>query len=586
MDAKYYLHTKKCDFTGIGRRLGVDPVVVRLMYNRDVQPQDMAGFLNPGYQDLHHPSLLPDAAEGARILADRIRSGSTIRIIGDYDVDGVCAAYILYQGLRDLGADVDWRIPERERHGYGLHQELIDLAHAEGRQVILTCDNGISEHASIERAKAYGMTVIVTDHHNVSETLPPADAVIDPKRKNADGSLSYPFTEICGAVVAMKFLQMLYAQALRDPDAPLAYLDIAALATVCDVMPLTDENRFIVSAGLKIMSCTRNMGLAALIRMNQITDLKAWHFGFILGPCINAAGRLKTADEAMKLLLADSEETAMKQALVLKELNEQRKTLTEEGVREAFEETDRPAQAASKRGGTPDRVLVIHLPQCPDSIAGIVAGKVREKVYRPVLIATGTGDVLKGSARSIPGYSLFDEMAKEKDLFIKYGGHPLAAGFTIRRENLDLLRKKLNKNCSLTDDELTEKKYIDIRMPLSYVSIPLLEQISLLEPYGTGNPAPVFAERSCILTHAVRIGKERNYLRFTLRTADGFRTQAVYFGDADAFLNTYRNAFGRDEEENLLRAAGRRAVSFTYDPQIHTYRGETGISFKIKDFIF
>ena len=575
MSNVWYLYRKKCDFQGLADRLHVDPVIIRIMCNRGVPEAQMASFLHPGPADLHDPQLLSDVQKGARLLAEKIYGHVPIRIIGDYDADGVCSTCILLLGLRALGADVDYRIPERERHGYGLHEELIHLALRDGRQVLLTCDNGISEAASIAMAKEAGMTVIVTDHHNPPEVLPAADAVIDPK---CPGS-AYPYREICGAVVAMKFLQVLYALMGRSPDEPLKYLDIAAFATVCDVMPLRDENRYIVQEGLKRIRHTENRGLRALMAVCEVTQPKAWHFGFVLGPCVNAAGRLRTAEDAMRLLLADSDETAYDCALMLKALNDERKSMTERSVTEAFRQIE-------EAGDGLDRVLVLHLPDCPDSIAGIVAGRVRERLCRPVLIASGKGEVLKGSARSIPAYSLYDEMSRVKELFVKFGGHPLAAGFSIRRESLDLLRRRLNENCTLRDEDLREKKYIDADMPMSYVSVGLLEQMDLLSPFGTENPEPVFAEKQAVLLRAVRIGKEKQYLRFTVCTRSGFRTEAVYFGDASEFLGNYRAKFGETSEEHLLCGKGEEAISFVYRPQINEYRGRTSVSYRISDFIF
>ncbi len=462
MKEKWVTLAKKADFYGLAEKFHIDPVIVRLIRNRDVNETDMEKYLHGSLDDLYDPSLLKGAQEGADLLKERIAAQDPIRIIGDYDIDGVNSTYILYRGLQDCGADVDYAIPHRIKDGYGLNRNLIDLAAQDGRRVILTCDNGIAAAEEIAYAKSLGMCVIVTDHHEVPfdmvagervQKLPPADCVIDPKQAGC----AYPWKEICGAVVAYKFLQVLYRTMGKEPQALEPLIQFAAFATVGDVMPLQDENRILVTHGLKQMNETKNIGLRALITQNKIEEVQCYHLGFVLGPCVNATGRLKSADEAIRLLLSESEEEAEQIANELISLNNERKILTEQGTEEAKAQID---EAPWKD----ESVYVVHLPLCHESVAGIIAGRLREAYNKPIFVLTGTGPVLKGSGRSIEAYSMFEEMNCCKDLFTKFGGHPMAAGLSLPIEHLEEMRTRLNQHATLQPEDFVLKRKIDMRM--------------------------------------------------------------------------------------------------------------------------
>lgn len=582
MKKKWLVHTKKADFYGLAKKLGVDPVIVRLIRNRDIEAEEMESYLHPSLSMLHDPHLL-GADQAADVIYEKIREGARIRIIGDYDIDGVNSTYILYQGLKRLGADIDYTIPDRITDGYGLNRNLIDLALRDKRQVILTCDNGIAAYEEITYAKECGLTVVVTDHHNIPyveegekrrEILPPADAIVDPKLSDC----SYPFEEICGAVVAMKFLQILYEKAGRDPEEPLCFIEFAAFATVGDVMPLRDENRIIVKFGMERMSHTQNVGLKALLDVNGIETVKAYHLGFVLGPCINATGRLDSAMHAVSLLNERNPQKATALAEELKEVNEERKRLTEDGVEEAIRQIE---DADWKE----EPVYLVYLPTCHESIAGIIAGRIRERYYRPSFVVTGEGENVKGSARSIEAYSMYDEMTKCRELFTKFGGHPLAAGFSMKKENLNLLRKKLNENASLSEEDLIEKNYIDAAMPLSYINEKLIQELDLLEPFGKDNGKPVFAVRKIRFLSAVRIGKNKNMIRFLLLDEEGKRMTGMYFQDADQFFEMIREQYGKEEEEALLMGKGSLNLSFAYYPSVNDYKGFRSLQVVISEFI-
>lgn len=583
MSEQWKVYAKKADFVTLSKQLHVDPVIVRLIRNREVKGEDMETYLHPSFDHLHDPALLPDVQKGARILADKIKEGQKIRIIGDYDCDGVSATYILYHGLLDLGAQVDYAIPDRITDGYGLNLHLIDVALDDHVDTIITCDNGIAARDEIAYAKEHGMCVIVTDHHEVPfdekdvnhpELLPEADAVIDPKRKGS----SYPFEEICGAVVAMKFLQVLYPLFGLEAKSLYRFIAFAALATNCDVMPLTNENRDIVALGLKEMNRTRHVGLRALIDNNRIEQVKSYHLGFVIGPCINAAGRLETAEVAMKLLNETDPEEARKEATELIEVNNTRKAMTLRHVEEALQllETD-----AYRK----DTVYVLHLPTCHESLAGLVAGKIRERYYRPTLVLTGEGKMLKGSGRSIDAYSMFEKLSQCRDLFSKMGGHAQAAGFSLPKENLQKLREFLNAHADLSSEDLVETRYLDLRMPISYLSETLIRQIDLLEPFGNENTKPSFGENGALILGAKRIGKNKNMLRFYLLADDGRKYQATYFGDADTFFAAVCRRFGEEESAAIQNFKGSQKMTFCYHASMDSYQGQSRISIVIDAFL-
>ncbi|MDO4293739.1 MAG: single-stranded-DNA-specific exonuclease RecJ, partial [Eubacteriales bacterium] len=515
--AKWFVAAKKADFEGIGRRFHVSPVLARIIRNRDIIGEDaIAKYLEGSVDQLYDPALLGNAARAAQLLKEKIEGQMPIRVIGDYDADGICSAYILKRALTACGARADAAIPHRVRDGYGLNEHLVEEACRDGIDTIITCDNGIAAAEQIALAKRLGMTVIVTDHHEVpyEETegeessrrylIPPADVVVDPKQPGD----TYPFREICGAVVAFKVMQLLFSSfglpGISDGRQERTLLDelleLAAFATVCDVMPLRDENRILVRRGLELMSDSQNAGLRALMEVCQVRPgegrrLSAFHIGFVLGPCLNASGRLDSAAQALQLLESRSREAAVVQAAFLKQLNDSRKEMTERFVEEAAEHIE---SSSLKE----DRVLVVFLPECHESIAGIIAGRLRERYYRPVFVLTQGEEGVKGSGRSIETYHMYDEMTKCRQFFTKYGGHKMAAGLSMRTEDVEPFRREINRICRLTPEDMEERIHIDVPLPVSRVTFGLVEELEKLEPFGTGNPKPVFAQKDLRLLSA------------------------------------------------------------------------------------
>ncbi|MCD7766707.1 MAG: DHH family phosphoesterase, partial [Lachnospiraceae bacterium] len=706
---KWYITAKKADFAALGAAYGIDQVTARLIRNRldwpsvpasapkdgcpeterekrnasDSQPETIVGlnavgqYLYGGLDDLHDPALMKGCPEAAALLAEKIQEQKKIRIIGDYDIDGVCATYILYRAILACGGRVDYEIPDRMKDGYGLNLRLIELAYQEEVDTILTCDNGIAAIDEIAFAKEKGMTVIVTDHHEplfttndfhhtegTSEAddkkrcslqaaernnedsavrilspaeqriyrLPPADVIVNPHQPGC----SYPYKKLCGAAVAWKVICELRRQMnsanvayRKERTLPEHYekevssqnmdagssdrqltmeekrsssangltenltdelLTFAGFATVGDVMDLDGENRILVKEGLKRLRTTNNPGMSALIRANELdpTSLTSYHIGFVLGPCINASGRLDTAKRSLRLLLSETKEEAEKIAAELKELNDERKTLTQQAVDTAC------AQIDSDESYTRDRVLVLYLPDCHESIAGIVAGKVRERYYKPVFVitdahaasayaalnaesqetesmndteTTGKDNLAKGSGRSIEAYSMFEEMVKCQDLFLKFGGHPMAAGFSLERSRIPEMRRRLNENSTLTDDDLTEKVHIDVAMPIHYISGKVIDELSLLEPFGKGNEKPLFADTSLSLLSARIIGKNKNVVKMRVQNKNGYSIDALYFGDPASFQEYLTEKFGEHEVQNLFWGrVNHIQMDFTYYP--------------------
>lgn len=569
------MHTKRADFNALGARFGISPVVARVMVNRGIDTEAaMEEYLHAGLEKTHDPALMKDVEKAALIMKEKIETGRKIRIISDYDVDGVMSNYVLYDGLRTAGADVSYEIPDRILDGYGVNERMISDAHDDGVDTIITCDNGIAAFPAIELAKSYGMTVIVTDHHEVPyETdesgerrykIVPADAVVDIKQPDC----LYPFKEICGAVVAYKFLRVLYKVMNIAWDDELKYIEFLAIATVCDVMSLTDENRIYVKEGLKLLQCTRNVGLRALMKCNSLEgkSLGAYHLGFVLGPCINATGRLKSAQEGLSLLLEKDEAAALDKAKKVVELNASRKQLTIEGTREALEQVEEELQG--------DNVLVVYLPKLHESLAGIVAGRVREAFYKPVLVVTdGENGMLKGSGRSIEGYHMFDALVEVSNLLDKFGGHELAAGFSLKAENLEGLRKSLNENEHLTAKELTPVKYIDVPMPTSYANIAICEQLEALAPFGKGNEKPLFGELRLNIRRISLFGSEGQYARVTYANEKGLTAEGVDF-DAASLKEKLESWFDRETCEKALSGLPNDSrVDILYYPEINEFRG-------------
>ena len=568
---KWLIAAKKADFTEIGRRFSVDPVVARLIRNRDIEGAEAIGkYLYGTTDDLYDPLLMKGIAEAVAVLQRKIRDQKRIRIIGDYDIDGIMAAYILQTGLRMLGAAVDVVIPHRVQDGYGLNDDLIRAAAEDGVDTILTCDNGIAAFSQIAYANTLGLTVVITDHHEVpyEETeagrrylLPPAAAVVDPKQPGC----RYPFPGICGAVVAMKLMQALYAAAGRDGgQAVEMFLEMAAFATVGDVMELVDENRILVKSGLRRLQDSENPGLRALLEVCDLTGkkLSAYHIGFILGPCFNAAGRLDTAGRALALLQCGTRAEALSIATDLKHLNESRKELTQQGLEAA--ETQIAAQGLEGR-----KVLVVYLADCHESLAGIIAGRLRERYGRPAFVLTDAGGEVKGSGRSVPAYSMYEEMCKCKDLYTKYGGHKMAAGLSLPRENVEAFMRRMEENCDLQPADFAETVHIDMQMPFGYVYRELIEQFSLLEPFGNGNRKPLFAQKNVTLLDSRILGQNGTVGRYTVQDETGLRLEMTYFGQQEALQAYWRE---------------KKTLSVTYCPELHTYRGRTQIQFVLQNY--
>lgn len=557
---KWFLTRKGADFQGISQRFHISPILARLIRNRDIVGDEAIDlYLNGTIAELYDGILMKDMDVAVSILQEKIREGKDIRIIGDYDIDGINATYILLRGLRELGARVSTDIPDRMKDGYGLNQNLIDRAVEDDVDTIITCDNGIAAKEEIAYAKRLGMTVIVTDHHEIpyEETaegiryqLPDADAVVDPKRHDCE----YPFPNLCGAAVAYKLVETLFNVEGRDVEDIDDLMENVAIATVGDVMDLVGENRIFVKQGLEMLKRTSNKGLKALIECTQIPveRLSAYHIGFVLGPCLNASGRLDTAKRALELLNAETKKDAEILAGDLKALNDSRKDMTAQAVEEAIELVEQTEIGK-------DRVLVIYLPKCHESLAGIVAGRIREKYYKPVFVLTDAEDGVKGSGRSIESYHMYEEMNRCKELFLKFGGHKLAAGLSLTRENVEVFRKRMNENCRLTEDDLCEKVSIDMQLPFAYVNEALVNELECLEPFGKGNPKPVFAERE-VMVHQMKIlGKNQNVLKMIVSDAQGTKIEGLYFGEIKACMDRISQKNGK--------------IHVTYYPDINEYMG-------------
>lgn len=563
---------KRADFKGIGERFGIDQVTARIIRNRDVIGEKaIEKYLHGSRKDFYSPWLLKDMEKAVAILQEKIENRNRIRIIGDYDIDGVMSTYILLESLRGLGCDVDMMIPNRITDGYGINEHLIEQAWQEGRDTIITCDNGIAAVTQIRKAKDLGMTVIVTDHHEVpfedleggrKEILPPADAIVNPKQK----ACSYPFAGLCGAVVAMKVMEALYEKMAPEVDLVDKMLPFAGIATIGDVMDLQDENRILVKEGLQRLHHTTNLGLQELIRVNNLEpeNISPYHIGFILGPCLNASGRLDTAKRALQLLLADSREEAAVLAGDLKNLNESRKEMTAQGLEKAIEQVESTSMME-------DTVLVVFLPECHESLAGIIAGRLRERYHKPSFVLTRGEEGVKGSGRSIESYSMYEKLCECKEYLTKFGGHPMAAGLSLEEENVERFRRKLNEQSGLTEEDLVEKVTIDVPMPIHYIRKDLVQELSLLEPFGKGNEKPLFAQKNLWISQMRVFGKNRNVVKMRLTDENGYPMDGVYFGNGDEFAEEGR---------------GKRKISIVYYPDINMYQGRENLQVIIRHYQF
>lgn len=596
---QWLLLTKGGDFQAVGAKYHIDPLIARLIRNRDVvSEQETAQYLSGGIQSFHDPMLLKDMDIACQTLEEKIGQGKKLRVIGDYDIDGVCSTAVLLKGFRFLGADADAVIPHRIRDGYGLNRELIRDAANDGVDTVVTCDNGIAAKDEIAYAYELGMTVVVTDHHEVpyeekdgkrTYLLPPAEAVVDPKREDCD----YPFPGICGAFVAYKLIHAMVdkgaAGRLLGEDGwekiwhqrEKELLQLAAFATVGDVMELKDENRALVKTGLKLMGDTSYAGLKALLSVmgRWGTPVTAYHLGYLLGPCINATGRIDTASRALELLMAEQESEAMRLAGELKAMNESRKAITEQGTARAV----RQIEEGEHDGAS---VYVIYLPECHESIAGIIAGRIRERYHHPALVVTDAEDGLKGSGRSIESYDMYRELSAVRDIFTKFGGHAQAAGFSLPKDKLPELRRRLNENSRLTEADFRETLRIDAQVPFSYVTPRLLDQFALLEPFGNGNPKPLFAKKDLLLYDVRILGAEGKVGKYLIRDTDGAAAELTLFFDKNKeFKEFLTQRYGEEKVREVFHGGGEGLkFSAAYYPQWNEYQGRKSIQFIMVDF--
>lgn len=574
------------NFMEMAKKYGIDPLIARIIRNRDITDEkEITEYLYGGKEALHNPHLLKDVDKAAEIIAEGIAGKKAMRIIGDYDIDGVNAAYILLDGIRRCGGKVDAAIPDRMKDGYGINEHLIEQALSDGKELLITCDNGIAAINEINFAKEKGMTVVVTDHHEIpyrnteqgKEFLRSnADAIVNPKQADCP----YPCKGICGAVVAWKLVQVLYERMDIPVEEADIFIENAGFATVGDVMDLTGENRILVKLGLKALEHTKNPGMKALIAKNKLSDkpLSAYHIGFVLGPCINASGRLDTAKRSLELLLERDEVKASALAGELVELNESRKYMTQQETQKALEQIE-------KEGREKDKVLVVYLPECHESLAGIIAGRIREAYQRPVFVLTRGEEGVKGSGRSIEVYSMFDKMTEVAELFTKYGGHPMAAGLSMREEDIDKLREQLNQKAELSEEDMAEVVRLDAVLPMSYFTVDTIRQLSVLEPCGKSNTKPVFADRNIKITRASIVGVNRNVLKLHLLDSKGNPVAGVYFGEVEKFLTFLSEKFGSEEVDAAMHGK-ENSIQFAavYEPAVDTYSGRESVQAIIRRF--
>lgn len=583
MNEKWFLQTKKADFNGIAKKYNISPITARLMRNRDViSEKEINQYLNGTINEISSPWLFKGMDKAVNILSIKINNENKIRIICDYDVDGICSGYILHTCLKYLGADVDVVVPHRIEDGYGINERLIQQAYDQGVDTIVTCDNGIAAIKQIEYAKELGMTVVVTDHHEIvfeesngekKYILPNADAIVNHKQIDCQ----YPFKELCGAMVAFQFMRALFENMHVSERFILKLLPYGAMATVCDVVELKGENRIIVKEGLEALKINKDIGINALINQCKLNkeNLDSYHFGFILGPCLNASGRLDTAKKAMDLLECEDEKYAEVLAEALKKLNDERKDLTEKGTKEAIEKAEQ----------LDDSVLVIYLEHCHESIAGIIAGRVREKYNKPTIVLTDAVEGVKGSGRSIEEYDMYAELTKVKELFTKFGGHKMAAGVSLPKENIDTLRKKLNENCNLTQEDLYLKVWIDMQLPLEYVTMNMIQELSIIKPFGKGNEKPIFAEKHLKINKLQILGKNGNVLKLTITNSSSYTMTAMIFSRVIDFMEFLKNKFGQEEiNKALVGEKNNIEIMATYYPTINEFNGNSQIQIVIDRF--
>lgn len=581
---KWFVKNKKADFKSISSKYKISEVISRLIINRGIKEEDIKKYLYPSLEDMYNPYTMKDMEKAINILKDKIKNKESILIVGDYDVDGIVSTYILKEGLRKCGAVVSYEVPDRILDGYGINVSIIDKAYENGFRTILTCDNGIAAIEQIKHAKELGMTVIITDHHDIAkneengeivELLPMADAVINPHQNKC----KYPYENLCGAGVAYKLLQALMPEYGFSHYEIQEYIQYVAIATVCDVVELKNENRTIVKNGLERLPNTDNIGLRELIDVNGLgQNISTYHLGFVIGPCLNATGRLDTAKKAITLLSSTNKEEARVLAKELKDLNDQRKDMTSHNLENAI-------KVIENNNMNKDKVLVVYLPECHESLAGIIAGRIREKYYKPTIVLTKGHDIAKGSCRSIEGYNIFEELRKCDSLLTKYGGHPMAAGLSLPEENIDIFRNMINEMCTLTDDDIIPKVSIDICLPLGYISENLINELALIEPCGKDNEKPVFAEKDVIVNRILKLGKNKNVLKLNITNQYNKTMDAMYFGDIEEFESYIIDKYTEDELNKAYSGViNDIRLSLVYYPAINEYNGMKSLQITIQDY--
>ena len=576
---KWLLRNRKVDLKAMSEKYKISQLLCKLMVNRDIIDENIINsYINPVYKYLHSPKTMKDVVFAVDIIKRKIQENKKIRIIGDYDVDGIISVFILYTALKKCGANVDYEIPDRIKDGYGINENIVKVAYDEGVDTIITCDNGISAIDQIQYAKDLGLTVIVTDHHDVpfieedgvrTFLSSQADAIINPKQIECE----YKFKSICGAGVAFKLIEALYEEIGMDKEECYKLIEFVAIATVCDVVDLIDENRIFVKNGLEMLNNSKNIGINALKKACGLEDkeITAYHLGFVIGPCLNASGRLDSAKKGLELLLMEDDEEAKNLAQEIVDLNDARKNMTKEGV-------DRAINIIDSTDINNDKILVVYIPDIHESLAGIVAGRVKEKYNKPTIILTKSEEGVKGSARSIEEYNMFEGLLACKELLDKFGGHPMAAGLSLQEDKVDELRKALNNKCELTDEDLTRKIMIDSSLPLEYLNLHLIEELNVLEPFGKGNSKPVFGVRDAKITKAILLGKDKNVLKLKLLTNNNITIDAMIFNDLENFESKIIEKYGNEELDNLYNKSNNNIpMDFTFYPSINEWNGNKSI---------
>lgn len=576
---KWLLRNRKVDLKAMSEKYKISQLLCKLMVNRDIIDENIINsYINPVYKYLHSPKTMKDVVFAVDIIKRKIQENKKIRIIGDYDVDGIISVFILYTALKKCGANVDYEIPDRIKDGYGINENIVKVAYDEGVDTIITCDNGISAIDQIQYAKDLGLTVIVTDHHDVpfieedgvrTFLSSQADAIINPKQIECE----YKFKSICGAGVAFKLIEALYEEIGMDKEECYKLIEFVAIATVCDVVDLIDENRIFVKNGLEMLNNSKNIGINALKKACGLEDkeITAYHLGFVIGPCLNASGRLDSAKKGLELLLMEDDEEAKNLAQEIVDLNDARKNMTKEGV-------DRAINIIDSTDINNDKILVVYIPDIHESLAGIVAGRVKEKYNKPTIILTKSEEGVKGSARSIEEYNMFEGLLACKELLDKFGGHPMAAGLSLQEDKVDELRKALNNKCELTDEDLTRKIMIDSSLPLEYLNLHLIEELNVLEPFGKGNSKPVFGVRDAKITKAILLGKDKNVLKLKLLTNNNITIDAMIFNDLENFESKIIEKYGNEGLDNLYNKSNNNIpMDFTFYPSINEWNGNKSI---------